>query len=570
MKISIQQIVLVLLLTTTALSTYSQQYRNPITIAPALSGNFGELRNNHFHSGVDFKTQQVVNKPIVAVEDGFVSRISVSPGGYGLALYVDHPATGHTSVYGHLNSFSDKIAAYVLEKQYEQESYSVNLHPEKELLPVKRGEQIALSGNTGGSGGPHLHFEVRDTRTQDPLDALDYLARVPDTQKPDLRGIAFYPAEGKGVINGSSNPLRLTISKDKAGNPLSPGRTIINAWGRIGVGVKAYDRMNGQGNIYGVKFIRLMVDDEQVFSSRMDRFSFADTRMLNSFIDFEDWREIRSLLLKSYIELGNRLPLYEAKNRGYIDINEERDYRLRYELEDQNGNRLTYSFTVKGQQQAIAEKAHCDNHMAWNFDNAFIDLGFSLSIPTGNLYSDICYRHHTTRSSGFYSNVHQVNNKPVPLHHSAKMWIGISSDTLRNKKNYGIVSLSDNGKESWIGGEYTRGGLTTSIRELGHSYAISSDTIAPVITPLDEGSWASRKQIRIRLTDNKSGIASFRGEINGKFVLFTHDTKSSVYTYRFDASRLPKGEPLELNFTVVDGAGNSNAYRKLFFHGAQQ
>lgn len=562
MKLSIKQLSLVLLFTATFLSSYSQQYRNPVTIPPALSANFGELRSNHFHSGVDFKTQQVVNKPVVAIEDGYVSRISVSPGGYGLALYIDHPSTGHTSVYGHLNSFAEQIAAYVLEKQYEQERYSVDLYPEKELFPVKRGEQIALSGNSGSSGGPHLHFEIRDTHTQDPLDALQYLARVPDTQKPDLRGIAFYPAAGQGVVNGSSNPIRLNISKDKAGNPLGPGKT-LNAWGRIGVGVKAYDRMNGQSNIYGVKYIRLFVDGEQVFSSTMNRFSFADTRMINALIDFEDWRERRSFFMKSFIEPGNKLPLYKAKNRGYIDINEVRDYRLRYELEDLNGNKRTYSFTVKGQQQTISEKEYCDNYMAWNLDNAFLDFGFSLFIPAENLYNDICYRHQSTKNSGFYSNVHQVNNQPVPLHNSAKIWIKLSSDTLLNKQNYGIVSISDEGRESWIGGEYQQGGVTTDIRELGSRFAISSDSIAPSITPVGAESWGNQKRIRIRLSDNKSGITSFRGEINGMFVLFTHDAKSSIYTYRFDESRLPKGESLELLFTAEDGAGNKSEYRKM-------
>ncbi len=557
---SIFQNVLFLLFATTPLLTYSQQYSNPVTITPALSGNFGELRSNHFHSGIDFKTQQVINKPIVAIEEGYVSRISVSPGGYGLALYIDHPATGHTSVYGHLDSFSAKIAAYVREKQYELESFSVNLHPEKDLLPVKKGEQIALSGNTGSSGGPHLHFEIRDTPTQDPLDALAHLARVPDTQKPDLRGIAFYPVDGKGVVNVSSNPLRLPVSKDKSGNPLGTGR-VITAWGRIGVGVKAYDKMNGQPNIYGVKQIRLFVDDEPVFSSSMDRFPLAKTRMLNSFIDFEEWKERRSFFMKSFIEPGNSLSLYEAVNNGYIDITEERDYRFRYQLEDHYGNRLTYSFTVMGKKQPIPAQQPCEQYMAWNFNNSYIGMGFSLSIPGGNLYTDICYSHAVTKDPAYYSDVHRVNNKPVPLHQHAQMWIRLNSDKLTEKNRYGIVSISDKGTGSWIGGEYKHGGLTVSIRELGNRYAITADTIAPVITPLEAGKWASRRQIRIRLRDDKSGIAAFRGEINGRFVLFTHDAKSSVYTCRMDESRLPESESRELIFTAVDGAGNKSEYR---------
>lgn len=553
----------VLFTATTVLTGYSQQYSNPLPISPALSANFGELRSNHFHSGIDFKTQQAVNKPVLAIEDGYVSRISVSPGGYGLALYVDHPATGHTSVYAHLNSFAGKIADYVLEKQYEQESYSVNLHLEKNTFPVKRGEQIALSGNTGSSGGPHLHFELRDTDSEEPLDALAFLPPVTDTQKPDLRGIAVYPLQGKGVVNGSSSPLRMTIGKDKSGNPLSPGKT-VSAWGRIGVGVKAYDRMDGQSNIYGVKHVRLFVDDEPVFSSTTDRFSFTQTRMLNAHIDFDDWRERRSFYMKSFVEPGNKLPFYRAKDRGYIDINEEREYRLRYELEDFHGNRLNYAFTVKGQPQPVPEQPQCGHYMSWNFDNAYMDLGFSLSIPRGNLYDDLCYRHDTTKSGVYYSDVHRVHHRFVPLHNRAEIWLGMHTDTLQQRRQYGIVKINDNGSESWIGGTYKQGGITAAIRELGDRYAVSADTLPPAITPLEPAGWVSQKRIRIRLGDDKSGIASFRGEINGKYVLFTHDAKSSVYTYRFDDTRLTKGEQQVLVFRATDGAGNSSEYRYSF------
>lgn len=548
---------------TTILPSYSQPYRNPLTLSPALSGNFGELRSNHFHSGIDFKTEQSANKPIFAVEDGYVSRISVAPGGYGLALYIDHPSTGHTSVYAHLNSFSKKITDYVIKNQYEKESYQVNLHLEKNRIPVKRGEQIALSGNTGSTGGAHLHFEIRDTRSEEPLDALSLLPPVPDTRKPELRGIAFYPVEGKGVVNGSSNPLRLQIGQDKSGNLLAPG-SAIHAWGRIGVGVKAYDRMNGQSNIYGVKQIRLFVDDEPVFNSRIDRFSFAQTRMLNAFIDFDDWKERRSFYMKSFIEPGNKLPFYQAKNRGYIDINEERDYRFRYELEDLYGNRLTYTFTVKGQPQPVPGQDQCGHYMSWNFDNTFMEPGFSLSIPRGNLYDDVCYRHVATNSRTYYSDVHQVNNRPVPLHNRAEIWIRMHTDTLQYRHQYGIVKINDNGSENWIGGTYEQGGITASIRELGDRYAVTADTLPPVITPLEPAGWVSQKRIRVRLRDDKSGIASFRGEINGKYVLFTHDTKSTIYTYRFDETRLKKGEKQTLVFIATDGAGNSSEYSYTF------
>lgn len=546
-------------------TSYSQIYRLPISIPPALSGGFGELRNNHFHSGTDFKTQQVVNKPILSIEDGYVSRISVAPGGYGLALYITHPTTGHTSVYAHLNSFSKEIAEWVKAKQYEQERFNVNLFPGEGNLPVKRGQQIALSGNTGSSGGPHLHFEIRDTKSEHPLDALDFLEPISDTRKPDLRGIAFYPKSGKGVVNKISTPTRITISKDANGNPQELGR-IINAWGRIGVGVKAYDRMNGQNNIYGVKFIRLFVDNEQVFSSTISRFQFDKTRMLNSFVDFEDWRLRRSFYMKSFIEPGNTLPFYKSVNNGYIDINEERDYNLRYELEDHYGNTLTYNFKINGVKQAVKSRPECENFMTWNLSNSFRDMGFNLSIPSGNLYNNFCFKYNKTYNNKYFSDVHQIHSEPVPLHNSASVWIKLNTDTLQNRNNYGVVRINNNGSESWMGGNYDSGGISFKLRELGNKYAVSADKVPPTITPLAPENWVTQKRIRIRLSDNMSGISFFRGEINGKFVLFTHDSKSTVYTYQFDDERLTKGSDQKFTFTATDGAGNSNNYSYTFYY----
>ena len=539
------------------------QYGEPLKMPPALSAGFGELRNNHFHSGLDFKTQQVSNKPVFAVADGYISRISVSPGGYGLALYIDHPTEGHTTVYGHLNSFAPHIAQYVEQKQYENESFSINLTLEPHEIVVVKGDQIALSGNTGSSGGPHLHFEVRDRESQGPLDPLQFVARnILDTQSPDLQGIAFYPISGQGIVNGSTTPTRLNISKSKAGKPL-PLQKKITAWGKMGVGVKAYDKMNGQGNIYGVKHIRLFVDETLVYSSSINKYLFEETRMLNSFVDFEEWRNNKSFYMKSFIEPGNKLGVYNGANNGYIIINEERAYPMKYELEDHFGNTTTYQFTVYGTTSKIPTMLFCENLMTWQSNNRYMNYNFMLSIPEGNLYTDFCFSHSSTDNvnNKYFSDIHKVNNKPVPLHKGGKMWLKIKNDTLPQRSKYGVVKLNKtNTGDSWVGGTYKNGGLELTISELGDQYAISIDSIAPKIEALNPQTWKNNKSIRIKLTDNKSGIHSFRGTIDGKYVLFTHDSKSSVYTYTFNRDRLGELPIKSFKFVATDGVGNESVY----------
>ena len=539
-------------------NSFAQKYSNPVDVPIALSGGFGELRANHFHSGIDYKTLQVINKPIYSIADGYVSRISVSPSGYGLALYVTHEDTGHTSVYAHLNSFADNIAAYVRKQQYEKETFRIELYPEKDMFPVTKGQQIALSGNTGSSGGPHLHFEVRDAITQDPLDPLDFFKHtVLDTQKPDLRRISFYPQLGKGVINGSNEPIRINIAKNNQGTPLAFGQT-IRAWGKIGVGVEAYDKMNGQHNIYGIKHVRLFVDEKKHFSQTIGRYSFSNTSMLNALIDYEDWRKRRTFLMKSFVLPGNKLNFYDTVDNGYININEERNYRMRYELEDYHGNVLTYSFVIEGVKQDIAVPEDKGYYMSYIFRNYFVDSDFVLDIPRDNLYEDVFYYHNKISSDEYLSDIYKINDKPVPLHNSAKMWIKLKVDTLANKKQYGIVDIT--GRMSWVGGIYKNGGVETSIGELGKQYAISYDNVLPVITPVNAASWKSNRKIQVRLSDNLSGIAHFRGTINGEYVLFKHDMKSPVYTYTFDEVVAKQSGTLHFEFVVTDGAGNVARY----------
>lgn len=540
-------------------------YRSPLDIPLVLSANFGELRPNHFHSGIDLKTQGVINKPVYAIADGYISRISVSPSGYGLAVYINHP-DGHTSVYGHLEKFAPRIEEYVKEKQYEKESYSIDLTLDVSVLPLKKGDLFAYSGNTGSSGGPHVHFEIRNTENQLALDALEYYKdRIEDNVLPLVKGVAVYPVSGAGVANGSVEPYRRTISastpaKKKGVKTLSDS---VFVWGRIGLGINAIDRMTGTNNIYGVKTVRLFCDDKEIFSSDISSIDFGKTRMINSMTDFDHWYKTKVFYMKSFIEPGNKLSIYKTVNNGYIDVNEERIYNFKYELEDLYGNMTTYAFPIYGKKQNIPQPKQCMQLMAWDKDNYYEGNMFSISLPKGVLYNNFCFDLKRILSSNYMSAIYTIGNTYVPLDKPSEITIKMTKDSLVNKAQYGIVRING-ARESWIGGKYNNGAITTRVRELGNSYAVSIDAQAPVITPVSPAKWVIQREIKIRVTDNKSGISSYRGTIDGSFALFEHDVKSSVYTYKFDAQRLKKGESHKLLFTAVDGCGNESSYEYEF------
>lgn len=533
----------------------AQQLRKPMDIPVLLSGNFGELRSNHFHSGIDFKTQGVEGKPIHSVQDGYVSRISVSPWGYGNGLYITHP-DGTTTVYGHLQKFSQKITAYLKEKQYEQESFNVNLSLTPDELPVKEGELVALSGNTGSSGGPHLHFEVRDTETEEPMDPIEYYKDlIKDTQAPKIQGIMVYSMPGKGVVNGSRRKLELKPVTAKNGKQTLTGK--IEAWGEIGLAVKGYDYMDNTSNIYGIKDITLTADSQVIFHSNLDRFAFDESRYLNSFTDFEEWKEHRSFYIKSFVDPGNRLRFIESLNRGILTIDEPRTYHLTYQLADAFGNTTQLSIRIEGKEQPIPE-IDTDNTelFHWWSDNRFGAKGIRLAIPKGNLYDDLYFRYSVKEDSTALGATHILHNKPVAFHKSAKLSLRLQTDTLENKQQYGIVRLQ-NGRRSWTGGVYRNGWVDADIKETG-SYTLGQDLVPPTITPLNPATWVSKQAIALRLSDNLSGVQTYRGEIDGQYVLFEMNSKS-VITYHFDKERLARGKHT-LKLVVTDACGNQSSY----------
>ncbi|MCH5327877.1 MAG: M23 family metallopeptidase [Coprobacter sp.] len=535
----------------------------PLKIPLLLSGNFGELRGNHFHTGLDFKTQGRTGLPVYAADDGYVSRINVSPYGYGQALYIDHPS-GITTVYAHLDRYAPFIGQVVREKQYEQESYSVDFTPD-DRIEVKRGQLIAYSGNTGSSGGPHLHFEIRDTPSEKPLNPAPYfLTNLTDTRLPAVRNVALYPVPGRGVVNGSSSRLVYTPTAAPDGKYTVTGS--CTGWGDLYLGVKAYDYMDHTTNTYGIYSMKIFVDDSLLCSFKMDTLSFDESRAINTFIDYGDWNQNRSFYMRSYVAPGNRLPIYTGvANQGIFTIRQEKVYRVRYELSDIYGNTARIDMKVTGKKQPIPEHVCSENEYPLSCDRKNVVKGKGLywEVPKGAFYDDVDLLYRYKERPGYYSAVHTLGDGTIPLHLNTTLTIDVLNDTLPDKTKYYVARLGQKADVS-CGGVYESGRMTATIRDLG-SFAVKADRMPPVITPLGQEKWGSTGNIRFRIGDAGSGVASFRGEIDGKFALFALDGKTSVVQCTLDSSRIEKGKKHRLQFEVIDGCGNKKQFTSEFY-----
>lgn len=531
-----------------------------------LSAPFGSLRENHFHSGMDIRTYEREGLPVYAVADGFVSRIKVSPVGYGKALYIDHP-NGYTTVYGHLQKYEGEIAAYIKKYQYEISSFDFDHFPGRDRLPVKKGQIIGWSGNSGGSTGPHLHFEVRDTRSEEPLNPLLFGIPVPDTFDPLIKKVLVYNLDGNRpvILNDLTvDPAQLTrIDSDYVYTD-----TLDVAMGKIGFAVEAYDRLNNPTTEYSLYGMDMAVDTEQYFGYRLDRFSFDDSRCINMHIDYELYRQEGIRFQKCFLDDGNIINIYSfLRSKGKYTLKDQRVHQVKITVYDFNCHQYTLRFFIRGFPDGVlkVKGPACASAVLYpKKDNVFRTRDIVLEMPAKALYDtlEFCYQQKPKEKNAF-SATHQVHDQFTPLQRSFTLSIRPDAGAEKYADKLLLAYYHKEGVIRAAGGEWKNGFVTARNNVFGN-YFVTADTVLPVIRPVNIGRDGVVKDtvgIRFKIEDALSGIASYKLTLNGKWVLADYDAKNDLLLYAFDEN-MPRDTPFELVLTVSDKKNNTAVLRR--------
>ena len=541
-------------------------FRPPLDIPLNLSGTFGELRSNHFHSGIDIKTEGAEGKKVFAIEDGYVSRVKVSTGGYGKVLYITH-TNGFVSVYGHLQRFNDSIQQFVKDLQYRKERFTVEAFPEKGRLEVKKGEIIALTGNTGGSEGPHLHFEIREEATQYPVNPLFFdNINIKDQVKPRIAELAIYPVHKQTLINGKNDTAFFTVEKRGNKYALASNKK-IEISGAFSLGIRTYDQMNEVHNKNGVFRVELKLDDENVFGLEMDKLSFSTTRYLNSLIDFPYFKLKKRRLIRTQIDTNNRIFNYrDVSNNGIFSFSDTLSHTFKYKISDVYNNTSDFSFSIivtnsRAENDSLIREKNEGRFFEYNKENRINEAGVSIQFPANAFYRSFYFQFDTLAGDeNSYSPIFEVHNKFIPVHKHFTIAIKPDSIPENTKDKMYIAYRTDKDEHFFIGAKWKDNKLSTRSRILGN-YTVMADTINPEITPYNfkNGKNISKQNnLRVKITDKQTGIKNYRGTLNDHWVLMEYDPKKNRLTYTFD-EHIKKGEN-DFKLVVKDLLDNETIY----------
>jgi hypothetical protein len=533
----------------------------PLDIPILLSGSFGELRSNHFHAGIDIKTQGKEGLNVLATADGYISRIKVQQFGYGKAIYITHP-NGFTSVYGHLSKFADKIEKHVKSIQYKKENYTTgNLYFKKDKFSVKKGEIIAYSGDTGGSGGPHLHYEIRDTETEHVINPLLFGVKVEDTTAPTFQALKVYALSSDARINQQRKNFQIPIKNIGIGKYIADR---ITASSLIGFGVNVFDRFNKAPNKNGVYSLEMLVNGQRSYYHDLETFSFSESKFLNLHIDYTHYKKYKRRYQKTHKVSSNKLSTYEDLiNDGKINIQKNLNYTIEIIAKDFEGNKSSLTFPVAGKESNAIFTEQKDTTaykvIAKKF-NKFKQQNVTVAFPKRTFYEDVYLDFIVDKE------IAKIHTPTIPLNKKFTLTFNVSKYSEAEKQFLYIANIEYPKYPRYVSTRKKDSTFFITTKTLGN-YTLLSDSKKPTLEFLyfKDQQWLSNsKTLKVRIADIDSGIKNFRATIDGKWVLMQYNHKKRILTYNFSDKKLVGSKHI-FKIVVSDNVGNTNALSATFF-----
>ena len=530
----------------------SQEYNlnSPIDLPLNLSGTFGEFRSSHFHYGLDVTTNKKPGYNVYSIDSGSVVRINVSTSGYGKALYINHP-NGLTSVYAHLKEFSPKIQEYIKTQQYLNKSYSVQKFFNNGEMKVNKGDLIGYTGNTGGSSGPHLHFEIRDTKSQNPINPLSFNYKYDDSNRPIIKSLYLFNEDD---IFKKRNPKKYEIKK--INDSLYMADKIVYS-NKIGIGIEVYDRQsNNNYNRNGVYEVKMFIDSVLNFSYKMDKINIDESVFRKIFYDYLLLKTKKKRIQKVYYPLNSKLNfLNHNVNTGIFKSSDKYEKDVLIEVSDWNNNKSYLNFKIEGITSNIIEKSidgiEVVPSQKYLIKKNNIEIGFKKNSFFNKVALNIEYQNDTLR----------IDEDIYPLRKSynIKIYKQVEDSIIKRQSYIGLINK--NGTVSYLKTNKKDNFFSTNSSILG-SYTLSRDSINPEVKPLNfslNKDISDQKTIRLRIYDKTSGIKSYNVFINNKWALFEHEPKSNLIFHNIDDGIIENGEN-KITIKVTDGVGNKTEF----------